>query len=229
MRRRLLRISHLLVGAILTSGLVTRFHRAVYRRSRGRLLGSGLGLPMVLLTTTGRRSGRPRTVPLTGFRDGPDVVVVASNGGRDVDPSWLSNVRFEPRATVQVDSRTWPVRAREASAHEADRLWPIVVRGFGGYGTYRTGTRRPIPLVILSPTEPPADGPAPTAPAATAPPTAPAATAPPTAPAATAPPTAPAATAPPTAPAATAPPTAPAATAPPTAPAATAPTTAGSA
>ena len=139
------------MGAILTSRLVTRFHRAVYRRSRGRLLGSGLGLPMVLLTTTGRRSGRPRTVPLTGFIDGPDVVVVGSNGGRDVDPSWLGNVRAEPRASVQVGNRTWSVRAREASADEAARLWPIVVRGFGGYGTYRTRTERPIPLVILSP------------------------------------------------------------------------------
>jgi deazaflavin-dependent oxidoreductase (nitroreductase family) len=153
MRRRVLRVIHLLVGAILTSGLVTRLHRAVYRRSRGGLLGSGLGLPMVLLTSTGRRSGRPRTVPLTGFLDGLDVVVVASNGGRHLDPSWLGNLRAEPRAHVQVGSRTWAVLAREASADEAARLWPIVIGGFGGYGTYRSRTERQIPLVILSPVE----------------------------------------------------------------------------
>ena len=153
MRRHILRVVHLAVGEILTSAVVTRFHRWVYRRSGGRLLVSGLGLPMVLLTTTGRTSGRPRTVPLSGFIDGPDVVVVASNGGSDSDPAWLGNVRSDPLASVQLGPRTWPVRGREASPVEAARLWPIVVRGFGGYATYRTRTNRPIPLVILSPAE----------------------------------------------------------------------------
>lgn len=153
MRRRVLRLVHLAVGAILTSAVVTRFHRWVYRRSGGRLLTSGLGLPMVLLTTTGRTSGRPRIVPLTGFVDGPDVVVVASNGGSDDAPAWLANVRAEPRAHVQLGPRTWPVHAHEAPPDEAARLWPIVVSSFGGYGTYRTHTARQIPLVILSPVE----------------------------------------------------------------------------
>ena len=151
MRRRVLRLVHLLVGRILTSGLVTRFHRAVYRASRGRLLGSGLGLPMLLLTTTGRVSGRRRTVPLTGFRDGKDVVVVGSNGGSDRDPAWISNVRTDPEVTVQLGGRRWAARARLATESETTRLWPIVVGGFGGYGTYRTRTDRPIPLVILQP------------------------------------------------------------------------------
>ena len=151
MRGRALRVVHLAVGAILTSALVTRFHRWVYRRSGGRLLGSGLGLPMILLTTTGRISGLPRTVPLAGFVDGAELVVVASNGGRDDAPAWLDNVRAEPRATVQLGPRMWPVRAHEASPDDAARLWPIVVRGFGGYATYRTRTERRIPLVILSP------------------------------------------------------------------------------
>ena len=151
MQRRLRRLVHLLVGAILTSRPVTVFHRAVYRASGGRLLASGLGLPMVLMTTTGRRTGRARTAPLTGFLDGPAVVVVASNGGSHRDPAWLVNLREDPRATVQLRGRTWPVRAREASQQELDRLWPIIVGGFGGYATYRTRTDRPIPLVILEP------------------------------------------------------------------------------
>jgi deazaflavin-dependent oxidoreductase (nitroreductase family) len=151
MRTRLLRLVHLLVGWVLTFGLVTRFHRAVYRASRSRFLGSGLGLPMVLLTTTGRVSGRPRTVPLTGFLDGTDVVVVGSNDGRDRDPAWVTNVRSHPAVTVQLAGRMWAARAHLATQTEAARLWPIVVRGFGGYGTYRTRTDRPIPLVVLEP------------------------------------------------------------------------------
>ncbi len=79
-----------------------RAHLGIYRLTRGRVLGRVAGMPVLLLTTTGRRSGRARTTPLTYFEDGTDLVVVGSNGGEDQAPAWWLNLRDEPHATVTV-------------------------------------------------------------------------------------------------------------------------------
>ena len=76
----------------------------IYRLTRGRALGRVAGMPVLLLTTTGRCSGRPRTTPLTYFEDGADLVVIGSNGGEDRPPAWWLNLRDDPYATVTIGS-----------------------------------------------------------------------------------------------------------------------------
>jgi deazaflavin-dependent oxidoreductase (nitroreductase family) len=108
--------------------------------------------PCLVLTTTGRRSGRPRTVVLVYVADGDRWIVVASNMGSHHAPAWLENLRADPAATVTIGGRTSPVIAREATADEHDALWPRVDRAnYGQYGRYQAIAARRIPLVILEP------------------------------------------------------------------------------
>ena len=127
-----------------------RTHRLIYLLSRGRLLGRVAGMPVLLLTTTGRRSGRPRTTPLTYFESGSDLVIVASNGGEDRPPAWWLNLRADPRATVTRAGETEQVTARAASDDEHARLWPVITATHPGYGSYARRTARPIPVMLLS-------------------------------------------------------------------------------
>ncbi len=128
-----------------------RAHRAIYRLTRGRALGRVAGMPVLLLTTTGRRSGRERTTPLTYFVDGADLVVVGSNGGEDQAPAWWLNLRDKPHATVTIGSHARPVTSREADADEHARLWPMITEAHAGYAGYARRTQRRIPVVLLSP------------------------------------------------------------------------------
>ena len=130
-----------------------RSHRAVYRLTRGRLLGRVAGMPVLLLTTTGRRSGRARTTPLTYFEDGDVLVVVASNGGEDRPPAWWLNLRHRPEATITIWTRSNAVTAREATEEEHERLWPVITATHPGYAGYARRTARPIPVVVLSRTK----------------------------------------------------------------------------
>lgn len=127
-----------------------RSHRAIYRLTRGRLLGRVAGMPVLLLTTTGRRSGRPRTTPLTYFESGADLVVVASNGGEDRPPAWWLNLCANPRATITRGTKTEGVEARAATADEYAHLWPTITSAHAGYAAYARRTSRPIPVMLLS-------------------------------------------------------------------------------
>jgi deazaflavin-dependent oxidoreductase (nitroreductase family) len=130
---------------------VGRVHAWVYRATGGRI-GHGAGrLTNLLLTTTGRRSGEPRTVPLTYLADGGSYVLVASNGGADRHPSWWLNLEKTPRARVQVGRKAVEVLARRASPEERARLWPRLVAVNPFYGRYERITTREIPVVILRP------------------------------------------------------------------------------
>lgn len=131
--------------------VVGRVHGAVYRASGGRIGHSAGGITNLLLTTTGRRSGEERTVPLAYLADGDDFVVVASNGGADRHPAWWLNLQHDPRARVQVGSRTLAVAAREAAAAEHARLWPKLKEVNPFYASYEQITERQIPVVILEP------------------------------------------------------------------------------
>jgi deazaflavin-dependent oxidoreductase (nitroreductase family) len=124
-------------------------HLAAYRASGGRLLGRLAGMPVLLLTTTGRRTGKPRTRPLTFFRDGDAIVLVASNGGADRAPGWLLNLEARPLASVRIGRERFAVEARVATEDERARLWPVITGTFTGYGGYQARTKRPIPLVLL--------------------------------------------------------------------------------
>ncbi|MBB2946440.1 deazaflavin-dependent oxidoreductase (nitroreductase family) [Actinoplanes lutulentus] len=105
--------------------------------TRGRVVALGMA-PGLILTTTGRRSGLPRSNPLQYVGDGQTFVVIASNWGGDTDPAWSWNLRADPAATVTVDGREVPVLAREAEGDERQRLWDAFVRQWPGYEGYRT-------------------------------------------------------------------------------------------
>lgn len=133
---------------------MSRIHGSVYRATGGRVLGRLAGMPVLLLTTTGRLSGKPRTAALTYFRDGADVVVVGSFGGSDLPPAWWLNLQRDPRASVLIRGTTSTVTARAATEEERDRLWRLVTATYPGYDRYQERTARPIPVVMLAPEKP---------------------------------------------------------------------------
>ena len=122
---------------------------ATYRASGGRIGSRIWGLPIVLVTTTGRETGRARTVPLCSLRDGESFVVIASYGGLDRSPSWWLNLKSNPHATVQLGPVTHDVVAREATGDERTRLWAEVTARAPGYLDYQRRTPRQIPIVLL--------------------------------------------------------------------------------
>lgn len=131
---------------------LTAWHAAVFRATNGRLLGKFGRMPVVMLTTTGRRSGKPRTTMLTSpVRDGERIVLVASYGGDDRHPAWYLNLRDNPDVQVVMSGRRRAMRARTATPEEKAELWPRVTQAYGGYGQYQRRTSRDIPLVILEP------------------------------------------------------------------------------
>ena len=128
-------------------------HRGALKLSGGRLGWEGSGMPVLELTTTGRKSGQARSVMLTTpLQEGPTIVVVASRGGGDQHPAWFLNLRDNP--DVEVTMKGKPKRrmvARVANAEERARLWPRVTADHENYAGYQTKTDREIPLVLLEP------------------------------------------------------------------------------
>jgi deazaflavin-dependent oxidoreductase (nitroreductase family) len=131
--------------------LIAGTHEFWYRLSGGLIGGRVGGLRILLLTTTGRKSGRKRTMPLVYLPDGENMVVIASNGGADQHPAWWLNLREDPKAEVQVGPRTKTVVAEKATGKERERLWREVVDMYHGYDEYRRMTDREIPVVVLRP------------------------------------------------------------------------------
>lgn len=107
--------------------------------------------PVLLLTTTGRRTNKQRTLPLLYLEDGNDLVLVASNGGATRHPTWWLNLQSNPEAQIQVRGTKQRVRAERATAEEKRRLWPSLVAMYPGYKKYQEITNRDIPVVILHP------------------------------------------------------------------------------
>ena len=126
-------------------------HRLVIRLSGGRL-GYDVGMPVLELTTIGRKSGRPHSVMLTSpASEGDELVIVASRGGDDRHPAWFLNLRDNPKVEVALQGAPRrPMTARIASPEERARLWPRVVEKYPNYASYQRRTRREIPLVLLS-------------------------------------------------------------------------------
>ena len=127
-------------------------HTIVYRATRG-LIGHRIPFapPMLLLDHKGAKSGRERTTPLVYLDDGKRWVIVASKGGHARHPAWFHNLKANPDTTIQVGSRTIPVRAKVATEAQRRRLWPRVVEIWPDYAEYQKRTDRKIPLVILEP------------------------------------------------------------------------------
>ncbi len=129
-----------------------RAHRALIKVTGGRFGWRGSGMPVLQLTTVGRRSGEPRTVMLTApIHTEDSYVVVGSRGGTDVHPAWYFNVQANPDVTVAVRGATLEMRARVADAVERAELWSKVVADFPHYAGYQKKTDREIPLVVLEP------------------------------------------------------------------------------
>jgi deazaflavin-dependent oxidoreductase (nitroreductase family) len=131
---------------------LTGVHEAVFRASKGKLLNHGQGMPVLMLTTTGRKSGQPRTTMLTSpLQDGDKIMLVASKGGDDRNPVWLLNLREDPKVQVTMDGRTRTMTARVAGPDEKADLWPRIVADHTNYAGYQRKTERDIPVVVLEP------------------------------------------------------------------------------
>lgn len=138
--------------------VMSRLNIAAYRATGGRVggtwrVGSAFrkGVPICLLTTKGRKTGRPRTQPLLYMPDGDRVVIVASQGGLPKDPLWYLNLRADPRVTVQMRRDVRRMRARTASQDERAALWPRLVAVYADFDKYQSWTDREIPVVICEP------------------------------------------------------------------------------
>ena len=111
------------------------------------------GMKVLLLTTTGRRSGKERTTPLMHFTDDGRYVVIASNAGEPRDPAWWLNLKAKPEGRIQIGRRERPVRASEAEGDERERLWKQLLSINSDYQTYAERSGRRIPVVVLEPTD----------------------------------------------------------------------------
>jgi deazaflavin-dependent oxidoreductase (nitroreductase family) len=122
------------------------------RRTQGRWsTGALLGLPQILLTTTGRKTGQPRTVPLLTALHGSSYVVIGSNYGADRHPAWALNLEADPDAVVRHHGRDIPVRARVAKGEERQRLWDEFRDVWPAYDTYADRSGRDIRVFVLEP------------------------------------------------------------------------------
>lgn len=135
--------------------VMSRANVAAYRATRGRVGGKWRGgsafprgVPVCLLTTTGRKSGKRRTLPLLFMADGERVVLVASQGGLPKNPGWYYNLKAEPRVTVQIRGDVRPMLARPADDAERAELWPRLVALYADFDRYQSWTERQIPVVI---------------------------------------------------------------------------------
>jgi deazaflavin-dependent oxidoreductase (nitroreductase family) len=128
--------------------------RVVYRASRGRATFTSwvTGLPIVMLTTTGARSGRQRTLPVLGVPDDGSLVVIASNYGQGRNPAWYYNLRASPRATIVFEGERREVLARELSGEERERWYARGIEIYPGWTSYRRrAAHRRIPVIELRP------------------------------------------------------------------------------
>jgi deazaflavin-dependent oxidoreductase (nitroreductase family) len=128
-----------------------RAHIWAYQRTDGIVGARLLWLPAALVTTTGRKSGVPRTTPTLYLRDGDRVVLPASFGGRDANPGWYHNLQANPKVHVQIRGDHLDLIARDATDEERKRLWPNLIRMYPPYRNYREATDRVIPLIVCEP------------------------------------------------------------------------------
>jgi deazaflavin-dependent oxidoreductase (nitroreductase family) len=124
-------------------------HRWLYRVSGGKLGKSFFGSPVLLLTTTGRRTRQSRTWPLTYLPEGDRLIIIASNGGQPNHPAWYLNLLTNPQVSVQLGDRVRTMVAHPTEGDERARLWSRVVEEYPAYGEYQRKTDRQIPVVVL--------------------------------------------------------------------------------
>lgn len=133
---------------------VLKVHERMYKATDGRIGHKMIGVPTLLLRTTGRKSGQTRTNALVYAKDGGDYLVVASNGGADKPPAWLFNLEAKPAVEIQVgrEKQAATARALRPDDPDYDRLWKIVNdNNKDRYNGYKKMTDRPIPVVVVTP------------------------------------------------------------------------------
>jgi deazaflavin-dependent oxidoreductase (nitroreductase family) len=133
-----------------TAKNLSTIHTLFYKATRGWIGKRLVDNDMLLLSTTGRHSGKSHTVPLLYLRDGDELVVIASWGGRDQHPEWYLNLMARPQAMVQVTRFRLEVHATTADPQRRALLWPLVLQAYDGYRSYQERTNREIPVVILT-------------------------------------------------------------------------------
>ena len=132
--------------------VVTRFHQLTFDASKGKVAGTVSGMPVVKLTTVGRKSGQRRSTMLTSpLVEGDNVVLVASYGGADHNPAWFGNLTANPDVEIVMNGTTRKMRARVAEGDERTRLWEALTAEHTNYAGYQRKTSRQIPVVVLEP------------------------------------------------------------------------------
>ncbi|WP_330255453.1 nitroreductase family deazaflavin-dependent oxidoreductase [Nocardia sp. NBC_00565] len=120
-----------------------------FRANEGKVGGMFEDAPMVLITTTGAKSGRQVTSPLVYLPDGERIVLIASNGGADKHPAWYHNLRANPELTVEIGTESYPAKAEVVIGTERDELYARMVEIMPGFGEYQAKTSRLIPVLAL--------------------------------------------------------------------------------
>jgi deazaflavin-dependent oxidoreductase (nitroreductase family) len=120
-----------------------------FRNNGGNVTGMFEGAPLVLITTTGAKSGTRRTSPVVHTNDGDNVVIIASKGGAPTHPDWFHNLVANPDVTVELPNETYEARARVAQGEERERLWRAQADQMPTFDDYQKNTTRQIPVVVL--------------------------------------------------------------------------------
>jgi deazaflavin-dependent oxidoreductase (nitroreductase family) len=155
-------VAYRLIGWFSTTRFDRFLHPLLYRRARGRgITGRVLGADSILLTTTGRRSGEPRTVALFAFPSDGGWIVVGSRGGSGRVPDWAHNLQADPRATLRLRAREAPALAHELRGNDYDAAFELAAAAYPGYRLYRRNARHHIPIFRLVPAPAPVPAPVP--------------------------------------------------------------------
>ena len=128
------------------------FNRQVieeFRANNGKVTGMFANAPLVLVTSTGAKSGQQRTTPLVHTRDGDNIVIIASKGGAPSNPDWYYNLAANPEATVELPGESFQAKAREAKGAERDRLYNEQAALMPNFAEYAKKTTRTIPVIVL--------------------------------------------------------------------------------
>ena len=131
--------------------IMTRIHIFLYRKSRGKIWNKMLGMPVLLLTTTGRKSGQPRTTPLVYLRDNGDYLIAASKGGADSHPAWYFNLEATPEVRVEVGGQAFTAQVTITEDEERDQIYERFKSAGAHFATYEQMTQRTIPVMRLTP------------------------------------------------------------------------------
>ncbi len=131
--------------------LVMAIYVFLYRRTGGKVGGRLGAMPVLLLTTTGRKSGKKHTVPVMYLSESPNYIITASNNGGEKPPAWWLNLKSSPQATIEIGGDMRLVTTEQAGSEEKERLWAQLVEKAPAFEGYQKRTQREIPMVILRP------------------------------------------------------------------------------